>query len=48
MIKKVKYWHLVFFFIIYSPCYVNSDEKGIESAARTTGQDRISSNKLND
>jgi hypothetical protein len=24
---------------IYTPCYVNSDEKGVENAARKTGQD---------
>jgi hypothetical protein len=39
MIKRVKYWCLVGFFIIYTPCYVSSDEKGIESAAGKTGQD---------
>jgi hypothetical protein len=39
MIKKVKYWLLVFFLIIYTPCYISSDEKGIESAAGKTGQD---------
>jgi hypothetical protein len=40
MIKRVKYWCLVgFSLIIYTPCYVSSDEKGIESAAGKTGQD---------
>jgi hypothetical protein len=40
MIKRVKYWRLVvFFFIIYTPCYVSSDEKGIENAAGKTVQD---------
>jgi hypothetical protein len=39
MIKRVKYWYLVVFFIIYTPCYVGSDEKGINSAAGKTGQD---------
>jgi hypothetical protein len=42
MIKRVSYWCLVSFFIIiiiYTPCYVSSDEKGIESAAGKTGQD---------
>jgi hypothetical protein len=42
MIKRVKYWCLVvffFFLIIYTPRYVSSDEKGIESAAGKTGQD---------
>jgi hypothetical protein len=40
MIKRVKYWYLVFFIIIiYTPHYVSSDEKGIESAAGKTGQD---------
>jgi hypothetical protein len=40
MIKRVKYRCLVaFFFIIYTPCYASSDEKGIESAAGKTGQD---------
>jgi hypothetical protein len=40
MIKRVKYWCLVgFIWIIYTPCYVSSDEKGIESAAGKTGQD---------
>jgi hypothetical protein len=41
MIKRVKYWCLVGFFIIIinTPCYVSSDEKGIESVAGKTGQD---------
>jgi hypothetical protein len=30
---------LVYFWIIKTPCYVSSDEKGIESAAGKTGQD---------
>jgi hypothetical protein len=39
MIKRVKYWCLVGFLIIYTKCYVSSDENGIESAAEKTGQD---------
>jgi hypothetical protein len=41
MIKRVKYQCLVafFFWIIYTPRYISSDEKGIESVAGKTGQD---------
>jgi hypothetical protein len=39
MIKRAKYWCLVGFWIIYTLCYVRSDETGIESAAGNTGQD---------
>jgi len=39
MIKRVKFWCLVFFYIICSTCYVISDEKGIQGAARKIGRD---------
>jgi hypothetical protein len=39
IIKRVKYWCLVGFLIVYTPCYISNDKKGIASAAEKTGQD---------
>jgi hypothetical protein len=41
MIERVKYWCLVgfIFYYMYTPCYISSDEKGVENAAGKTGQD---------
>jgi len=38
VIKRVKYWCFVFIlYIRCAPCYISSDGKGTESAARKTG-----------
>jgi hypothetical protein len=39
MTKRVTYWFIFFFLLLYTPFYVGSDEKGIESATGKTGQD---------
>jgi hypothetical protein len=37
MIKRVKYWCIVVFLAYIYTCYMDSDEKRTESAARKTG-----------
>jgi len=36
---KLKSWCLIFIYITYTQCYICSDEKGIESAVGSTGED---------